>query len=255
MDKNDFLEEAIKVHGNKYSYEQVNYINKATPITIICSIHGEFTQTPMSHLKGSNCVKCSRTIATEKQTYTIVRFLELAHAKHKGKYTYIDPIYVDNRSIINIKCPIHGMFSQKAYKHLSGQGCRLCTYLFSSISKTVANIDDTPTKLYYAYFPSLNLWKIGCSKQTIQKRLNDCGHKYELLFYNEYDTAIEAYTHETYLLKYSIKNRITSKPLKYSGNSELRSKPIHNFISLLHASETSFNIIKNKGKEYAKSSI
>jgi len=47
-----FIEKAIKIHENKYDYSKVNYINNTTPITIICNVHGEFNQTPATHLQN-----------------------------------------------------------------------------------------------------------------------------------------------------------------------------------------------------------
>ena len=53
-----FIKEAINIHGNKYNYYKVNYINDRLKIKIICLKHGEFFQAPGSHLKGSGCPKC-----------------------------------------------------------------------------------------------------------------------------------------------------------------------------------------------------
>ena len=38
----EFVEESKKVHGNKYDYSKVNYINNRTKICIVCPEHGEF---------------------------------------------------------------------------------------------------------------------------------------------------------------------------------------------------------------------
>jgi len=38
----EFIKKAKEVHGDKYDYSKVNYINYNTPVTIICPIHGEF---------------------------------------------------------------------------------------------------------------------------------------------------------------------------------------------------------------------
>ena len=53
-----FSEKASIVHSNKYDYSLVDYINSATKVKIICPIHGEFEQTPNSHLRGKGCSKC-----------------------------------------------------------------------------------------------------------------------------------------------------------------------------------------------------
>ena len=47
-----FIEKAKKVHGDKYDYSKVNYINAKTKICIICPVHGEFLQEPNNHLIG-----------------------------------------------------------------------------------------------------------------------------------------------------------------------------------------------------------
>ena len=54
----DFIEKARKVHGDEYDYSKVKYINNHTKVCIICPEHGEFWQTPNSHLNGNGCYSC-----------------------------------------------------------------------------------------------------------------------------------------------------------------------------------------------------
>ena len=56
---NDFVLESRKIHGNKYDYSNVEYVNSYTKVCIICPIHGEFWQAPSNHLRGQGCKKCS----------------------------------------------------------------------------------------------------------------------------------------------------------------------------------------------------
>ena len=58
MDKHYFIECSKKIHGNKYDYLKVNYINSKTKVSIICPEHGEFLQRPESHLIGNGCPCC-----------------------------------------------------------------------------------------------------------------------------------------------------------------------------------------------------
>ena len=37
-----FINNAIRVHGDKYDYSKVNYTDSITPVCIICPKHGEF---------------------------------------------------------------------------------------------------------------------------------------------------------------------------------------------------------------------
>lgn len=42
MTTKEFVEKAQNIHGNKYDYSKVNYINSHTKVCIICPEHGEF---------------------------------------------------------------------------------------------------------------------------------------------------------------------------------------------------------------------
>ena len=60
----EFIKKAIKIHGDKYDYSLVNYINSSTKVLIKCSEHNiEFSQTPINHLYGSiGCSVCNKNI-------------------------------------------------------------------------------------------------------------------------------------------------------------------------------------------------
>lgn len=47
-----FIENAIKVHGNKYDYSKTKYINARSKAIIVCPKHGEFEQIARVHLKS-----------------------------------------------------------------------------------------------------------------------------------------------------------------------------------------------------------
>lgn len=57
----DFISKARKIHGNKYSYNKVNYIKNSMHVDITCPTHGDFSQVPSSHLSGVGCPSCART--------------------------------------------------------------------------------------------------------------------------------------------------------------------------------------------------
>ena len=54
----EFIKKAKEIHGDKYDYSKVNYINMRTKVVIICPEHGEFEQRPRRHLIGDGCPKC-----------------------------------------------------------------------------------------------------------------------------------------------------------------------------------------------------
>ena len=64
-----FVEEAQRVHGEKFDYSEVEYINTHTPVKIKCRQCGVvFMQEPASHLAGCGCPKCSKKKTDRKMT-------------------------------------------------------------------------------------------------------------------------------------------------------------------------------------------
>ena len=57
--KEEFIKRANEKHGDKYNYSKVDYVNNQAKVCIICPEHGEFWQTPNSHLNGVGCPKCN----------------------------------------------------------------------------------------------------------------------------------------------------------------------------------------------------
>ncbi len=55
----DWIKKAKKVHGNKYQYHLVQYVDSETKINIICKKHGIFQQIPYEHLNGRGCPYCA----------------------------------------------------------------------------------------------------------------------------------------------------------------------------------------------------
>jgi len=56
----EWIEEARKVHGDKYNYDLVEYVDSKTKVKIVCHKHGVFEQNPSEHLAGKNCPYCLR---------------------------------------------------------------------------------------------------------------------------------------------------------------------------------------------------
>lgn len=126
----EFVERARKVHGDKYDYSKVNYVNSSTKVIIICPIHGEFEQAPTNHLSGQGCPNCGgrKRLSTDD-------FIEKAKKVHGDKYDYSKVNYFNSETKVTIGCPIHGEFEQTPNAHLSGQGCPICNVGFTKSYK------------------------------------------------------------------------------------------------------------------------
>ena len=127
MDRDFFIEKATGVHGNKYDYSKVKFKTTKEPVCIICPEHGEFWQTPRSHMDGSGCPKCSYLKRTMQCTKTTEQFIKEAKETHGNKYDYSKVEYIDSKTKVCIICPEHGEFWQAPSSHLSGCGCRKCS--------------------------------------------------------------------------------------------------------------------------------
>lgn len=115
------------LNGDLYDYSEVDYRGNVTPVTIICSKHGKFKQTPAQHRLGSGCPHCAREIRALKRTVPFSRFRASAAKTHgEGTYTYIEDSYKGMESSITIICKVHGEFKQGASSHVAGNGCPRC---------------------------------------------------------------------------------------------------------------------------------
>ena len=121
-----FIKKAIKVHGKKYDYSKVKYVNAKSKVTIICPKHGEFEQDASSHLQGHGCIKCWFEEMSKSRSFTTKDFIKKAIEVHGKKYDYSKVKYVNAQTNVCIICPIHGEFEQSPSKHLLGQGCPQC---------------------------------------------------------------------------------------------------------------------------------
>lgn len=57
-----FIKDAVKVHGDKYDYSLVEYTGANGKVKIICREHGIFEKSATHHLSGGSCKKCSLRI-------------------------------------------------------------------------------------------------------------------------------------------------------------------------------------------------
>ena len=121
-----FIERSMEVHGDKYDYSKVNYVNNHTKVCIICPEHGEFWQKPMSHLNGHGCVKCYAKDCADRFALTTEEFIKRSMEVHGDKYDYSKVNYVNSYTKVCIICPEHGEFWQEAKLHMNGGGCPIC---------------------------------------------------------------------------------------------------------------------------------
>lgn len=136
--KEQFIEKARKVHGDKYDYSKVEYKNNKTKVCITCPKHGDFFVRPDNHIHGAGCKKCSVISTHILQTKGKDDFINEAKKVHGNRYDYSKVEYVNNNTKICIICPKHGEFWQSPFNHLSNHGCPVCNE--SKAEKRVSNL-------------------------------------------------------------------------------------------------------------------
>ena len=117
-----FIKDAVKVHGNKYDYSLVDYKKSKIKVKIKCNrCQNIFEQKPNSHLNGNGCPYCSG------KNRNTASFIEQAKLIHGNKYDYSLVNYIGGKTKIKIICNKCGnIFEQTPSMHLQGDGCHFC---------------------------------------------------------------------------------------------------------------------------------
>lgn len=156
LDNDKFVAKSKKKHGDKYDYSKVNYIDHATKVLIICPIHGEFEQTPASHVRGWGCIKCGGNAKSNTE-----EFVAKAKLKHgDDRYDYSKVIYTGANDKVIIICKTHSEFEQRAGNHLHGKGCPVC-----SASQAEVAVEEYLKQMGYKYETQVEY--LDCKDQKV----------------------------------------------------------------------------------------
>ena len=112
MTTEEFIKKAQAVHGDKYDYSKVEYLNNHTPIIIVCPIHGEYPQRPSNHLRGNGCPICGHAALTTRSRSLLTQ--EEARKRISEKlsvlpYKLVEPFTYkgDRKTNVTLYCKIH----------------------------------------------------------------------------------------------------------------------------------------------------
>ena len=127
--KETFIGKSKEVHGDKYDYSKVKYVNSVTKVCIVCPVHGDFWVRPADHIHSKvGCPRCSGLKKSNTE-----EFIEKARKKYGDKYDYSKVNYVNSKTKVCIVCHEkdvfgneHGEFWQRPNDHLNGYACPKC---------------------------------------------------------------------------------------------------------------------------------
>ena len=176
----EVISQFIKVHGNKYDYSLVEYINTKTKVKIICKEHGEFLQRPYAHTRGAGCPICAHDRKIEKQTFSQEQILKDFKKVHGNKYDYSLVNYKTVNIKVKIICKEHGLFEQLPSVHKKGKGCPKCIGKNLSTNEIIIRFNEVHKDRYdyslVEYINAKTKVKIICKEHGIFEQTPD-SHK------------------------------------------------------------------------------
>lgn len=127
----EVIQNFTNIHGDRYNYSNIEYVNNSTNVTIICSNHGSFQQSPASHLRGNGCQVCSG-----KKPHTTKEVVETFKKMYGDNYDYSMTDYKGALKKFKVLCKNHGEFETLYNNMLKGWACPDCTNYRKNIEQS-----------------------------------------------------------------------------------------------------------------------
>lgn len=180
----DFVKNAVRVHGDKFSYHETHYKHHSSPVRIYCNHCKEsFNQTPNAHIQSKyGCPLCVSRNSTSRQLMNLKLWVDECERIHKSKYSYDKVDYAGASKKVCITCPLHGDFYQLAGSHKRGHGCPSCATMcmFTGNERRFINAILYIVKMSSKYEEFL---KVGVTTNNVHRRIKainkQCSVKYD----------------------------------------------------------------------------
>ncbi|WP_305021624.1 hypothetical protein [Hymenobacter cheonanensis] len=114
LTQGEFLTRARAIHGDRYGYSLVQYVNNRHKIEITCPLHGAFKQSPLNHLVGCGCPTCGR------ERTAAAKALDWAdQAQGRTAILYFLRLYNDKESFYKVGITYHSVGERYRKLHKS----------------------------------------------------------------------------------------------------------------------------------------
>jgi hypothetical protein len=109
-----FLAEARAAHGDRYAYRAEEYRGARPNMGMVCPEHGDFRQSPMSHLRGAGCPGCAAEARAERYRNEHAEAVagRIAAASDGGVRLHVES-YRGQTEVADFTCTEHGPFRRK----------------------------------------------------------------------------------------------------------------------------------------------
>jgi hypothetical protein len=214
--KDEFVDKAVKTHGNKYDYSLFEYKTARIPGKIRCTIHDHvFEQAPYVHLATKGCSLCRNDKLAKDRSADNAHFIKRSIEYHGDKFTFEKLNYVNAKTKVTLGCKVegHGDFPTIPSNHWLGAACPLCSEAGFSCKR--------PAILYV--FNYENITKIGISNSQVVKRLKclqkETGKNFEIVKTYKSEDGLLINNTETQLL-HQLREIYKQPNFKFDGYSE-----------------------------------
>ena len=123
--KDKFVEEVIGIHGDKYDFSLVEYVNNKTPVKLISKEYGLLEIRPDALLAKPNYIPKGKkkTKSNDKEIFIIE-----AVKVYGDKDDYTETNIISSKHNIDVRCKKHDItFNKTIGNYLSGCGCPSCS--------------------------------------------------------------------------------------------------------------------------------
>ena len=122
--KEEFIIKAKKIHGDKYNYDSVDYVNSISKVKILCNdCNNTFLLNPNHHLSGVGCSVCANLNKKSNKE----EFVKKSKKIYGDKFNYDLVEYIDCKIGVKILCnDCNNIFLRPPNDHLRNKGCLQC---------------------------------------------------------------------------------------------------------------------------------
>ena len=166
-----------EIWKDRWDYSKFEYLGARVKGTIICKIHGEFTQDANMHLSGRcGCPLCGRSQRGLVRRSSTEEFIDKSIAVHGEKYDYSKANYIHAKDKLLISCTVEGHedFLQTPNDHLTGYGCPACGLVNGGFSRsqfiTTAKGRVCTLYLILCFDGEESFYKIGITSKSVKHR-------------------------------------------------------------------------------------
>ncbi len=132
-EKSSFIEGSKNIHGEKFTYDNIDLSKYPKIQQVNCQLHGEFSCNIRTHVEGNGgCKDCQYEYISELQIRTDVGFMSSTGQK----------ILNHNRDshLVRVECSVHGFCYERYRRTLEDYLCPLCIKEKEIKSKAESNL-------------------------------------------------------------------------------------------------------------------